>query len=329
MNRSTWLSVVAPFALWASVASAQDWKDISRDESKLIFRGEEVGFTEPIRISRRVRWSGLSGVGSYEVIEENHQWRTNSSQAELLIAYHNHPGVVWKRDYVKLQDEITMWEYIKKQAKDFGSPAQVRSQVGNFDLVSFALADRPERSCLGFRTYTGGTGGETGQLAKYRVVGFFCSSDKAQASAANAEGLFSRIGIQGEYVPPRRAPLTAAAPSTTPPPVASASPSTSSQRVPLAVQWEGVDAPMAGELLLTGDGRSGRIEFKLARDNATCSGTWSLTEGSAGAATKGMWATACSNGYTATGTYESPGPGRGTGKGTDSSGKNVRLSFGS
>ncbi|MBM3509179.1 MAG: hypothetical protein FJX61_03440 [Alphaproteobacteria bacterium] len=98
-------------------------------------------------------------------------------------------------------------------------------------------------------------------------------------------------------------------------------------RIPLAVLWDGIDSPLSGTMTVSSD-EGGRLAFTIPRDGATCSGMWSKSSGGASGVSRGTWAAACSNGQSATGTYESAGTQSGSGRGTDANGRTVRMSFG-
>lgn len=96
------------------------------------------------------------------------------------------------------------------------------------------------------------------------------------------------------------------------------------QRRPIAIEWGGETRPVAGEISFREKDRNGVINMTLPGDGASCEGTYSFGPGRSGS-----WAVACTNGVTATGTFQAFGSGNGSeGTGVDNKGNVVRFTIG-
>ena len=93
---------------------------------------------------------------------------------------------------------------------------------------------------------------------------------------------------------------------------------------PIAVRWEGIGELVAGTLALQQGKRRGQMAMTLPRGDGKCEGTYALA-----AQRRGTWSVACTNGLTASGTFEAFGTGQGSaGKGTDNKGRSLRFTVG-
>jgi len=95
------------------------------------------------------------------------------------------------------------------------------------------------------------------------------------------------------------------------------------ERRPIAIQWEGKESLIAGEVEISSKGR-GKISVSLPDKDASCSGTFAYTNRQAG-----IWTVACTSGEAASGTFKGRGSGKGSnGEGTDNNGRYVKFTIG-
>jgi len=107
------------------------------------------------------------------------------------------------------------------------------------------------------------------------------------------------------------------------PPVAV--PKTLADTRPIALQWDGYARLISGTVTIVEGQRRGTVRATLPDGDGTCSGIFEYTSTKAG-----QWAVSCTNGLSATGTFEALGTGNGsTGLGTDIKGKRVEFTIGS
>jgi hypothetical protein len=94
-------------------------------------------------------------------------------------------------------------------------------------------------------------------------------------------------------------------------------------RRPIALQWEGKESLIAGEIEVSSEG-GGKISLSLPDNDVSCSGTFAYIDRPAG-----IWTVACTNGEAAAGTFKGLGSGKGsTGQGTDNNGRSVKFTIG-
>ena len=99
--------------------------------------------------------------------------------------------------------------------------------------------------------------------------------------------------------------------------------------VPMAISWVGVENLMIGKLSFTQN--AGKGEIRATAGALSCRGNWQFVSGEYGTSNvpRGTWAMTCSNGKAAAGSYVSTKPANGTGRGRDTDGNDVKLTFGS
>jgi len=93
---------------------------------------------------------------------------------------------------------------------------------------------------------------------------------------------------------------------------------------PIALRWDGYLKLISGTAHLSDRGLKGNVKATLPGGEGECSGLFEFTGSSSG-----QWAVACTNGLSATGTFESFGSGKGSaGIGTDAKGNRVEFTVG-
>lgn len=93
---------------------------------------------------------------------------------------------------------------------------------------------------------------------------------------------------------------------------------------PLAVQWDAQGGLLSGTVRLVEQGRRGTIQVDLPEGRGSCTGAHEMQ-----ADGRGVWSVACSNGATASGTFQALGAGKGsTGSGADAKGGKVQFTIG-
>jgi hypothetical protein len=92
----------------------------------------------------------------------------------------------------------------------------------------------------------------------------------------------------------------------------------------LAVNWDGFDGALAGEITYRHGERGGNLQIALPDLQTVCAGSYTAID-----QTRGSWEVACPDGLTASGEYDGFGTGRGAqGQGIDSRGQRVRFMVG-
>ena len=98
----------------------------------------------------------------------------------------------------------------------------------------------------------------------------------------------------------------------------------STERRPIAVEWDGYRSLFAGYIELSDTGREGRISVTLPDNEGTCSGTYRYDDDR-----HGTWSITCTNGLAAAGEVQRYGKGQGSsGEGVDARGNKVRFTVG-
>jgi hypothetical protein len=93
---------------------------------------------------------------------------------------------------------------------------------------------------------------------------------------------------------------------------------------PIALRWDGYASLVSGTLSLVDGATRGSINAALPGGDGQCTGAFEYT-----AANAGNWSVLCSNGMSATGTFEAFGRGKGSaGKGKDLKGNTVEFTVG-
>ena len=102
-----------------------------------------------------------------------------------------------------------------------------------------------------------------------------------------------------------------------------ASSGSTTEKRPIAIEWEGKESLIAGEVEISSKER-GKISVSLPDKDASCSGTFAYTNPQAG-----IWTIACTSGEAASGTFKGRGSGKGSnGEGTDNNGRYVKFTIG-
>jgi len=100
--------------------------------------------------------------------------------------------------------------------------------------------------------------------------------------------------------------------------------STRTEKRPIAINWEGKNQLMLGQVELPVSGAAGKISFSQPNGLVKCSGTFSFKDRSSG-----VWAAACTTEETLSGSFISPGQGKAiTGTGTDREGNAIKFTVG-
>ncbi len=103
-----------------------------------------------------------------------------------------------------------------------------------------------------------------------------------------------------------------------------ASTGSTTEKRPIAVEWDGYTSLFAGYIEFPDTGRDGRISATLPDNEGTCSGTYHYD-----ADRHGTWSITCTNGLAASGDVQSYGKGQGaSGEGVDARGNKVRFTIG-
>lgn len=91
----------------------------------------------------------------------------------------------------------------------------------------------------------------------------------------------------------------------------------------IAVQWEGVDGPIAGYVQITDEGKFEKIDLTLPRGLGQCTGKANYKQPN-----RGLWFVKCGDGLTASGAFFAHGSGKGaSGDGYDNNGRDVKFTI--
>jgi hypothetical protein len=121
------------------------------------------------------------------------------------------------------------------------------------------------------------------------------------------------------------APATVPIPAAVVEPRVAVTPAAMTTTRPIALRWDGYANLVSGTLSLVDGATRGSINAALPGSDGQCTGAFEYT-----AANAGNWSVLCSNGMSATGTFEAFGRGKGSaGKGKDLKGNTVEFTVGS
>lgn len=203
-------------------------------------------------------------------------------------------------------------QYHKITANGFTLPEATRRFQTNGKLY-YLVGSKDRINCASFLLEGSIRSGYTNAVAN----GYLCCNDTQMTKDALEKAMLdlaSRIDFadEGKLNQVRAA---AAAPA-----AATVGPDTR----PIAVQWSGFTAPVAGVIELTQARGGGSVRMTLPNNEGSCTGTYALAN-----ASTGSWLLSCTNGLTADGTMQTHGAGRGsTGTGKDSLGRTVQFTIG-
>ncbi len=154
-----------------------------------------------------------------------------------------------------------------------------------------------------------------------RIVGYYCGSQGGSLSDQRIAEIVSAVGVKDEKGPEPLAGWKAAK---------AGKGIEEGVELPLKARWEGIQENLTGKFLAASTNRSGRIWFALPGKSGECTGEWSHESGEYETPEPhtGSWLLLCTNGMSASGTYVSTEPRKGTGKGKDRNGNAVNFTFG-
>lgn len=114
--------------------------------------------------------------------------------------------------------------------------------------------------------------------------------------------------------------------------VSSPSASVDNITLPVKLDWDGIGGSMKGSITVPDlrKWRNPEVPVKLAFGSITCDGSSIAQSGNwnKGETARGVFTLKCSNGRVLTGTYTSPAPGQGIGKGKDDKGADILYVYG-
>ena len=184
---------VAAFSLVLAVAdssSAQEWKDIARGQSLIVFHGEGFGFSYAAT-QRRVNFRTLEGTLTVQHTVDNQVWRGRGAGAQIILQYNDTPRASgFDRQSETLQELLENIPFIGESGAGFSGVSRGGSNLTDFEHVTFTAQSA---DCVGFRGYAKHT---VVTYYQYLLFGFACTTDGAPA--ADLRALFAAIGISGE-----------------------------------------------------------------------------------------------------------------------------------
>ncbi|MCZ6623818.1 MAG: hypothetical protein O7B35_06240, partial [Deltaproteobacteria bacterium] len=210
----------------------------------------------------------------------------------------------------------------------FGEKGQVkalekgkqRNLLGPVDYQKFSVGPI---QCVAFaQTWdTSGDPREHRSAGTKLIFGHYCGSQGESLSDQRVAEIVSAVGVKADEVPEPPAGYKAAK---------AGKGIEEGVELPLKARWEGIQENLTGKFLAASTNRSGRIWFALPGKSGECTGEWSHESGEYETPEPhtGSWSLLCTNGMSASGTYVSSEPRKGTGKGKDRNGNVVNFTFG-
>jgi hypothetical protein len=291
-------------------AVALEWKNVSREKSKIIAFGDPLGLT--------YQHSSQADSGNYEKAYDYQYWKGDRRWLKLQT-------VRWTTSYGSWamiwdwEDQLANWKFLKDKAAQWGAESSINNPLGKLEYRYFLL---DTHYCFFVKQLFGAAPAGRPNII---LVGYYCQKGKIKRALPKL--MLSMIGYRGEGAPETPTEQLARSPVTAEPTVAA----TNVKRFELqiAFSWEGYQDLMLGRMYAEQEGKKGTFKVPLPNEAGDCQGTWQWISGQYGTdiLPYGTWAIACANGLAASGTYKSTEAIKGTGIGTDAKGRKVNMTY--
>jgi hypothetical protein len=290
----------------------------SEELPNVVIVSPEFEGIEPRLFSRR---SGNTTINSWLWLVVGHRAELGYQSADYGIVLLSHTP---RSD----EDVIRGWNYFKKSGySNLRSREKIRTRIGS---IKYLTLNARGNACFAFEQFFGIAQDDLGRNNKL-LRGYYCRSGTADIAYETVKRIITEIhmGFSGK----ERSLVTNAVIGPTAAPSSKISETVSVGRpaaIPFKIHWPATGDALQGDMQVSGSQGSGSIRFDERNAEFNCSGSWKYAEGSYSSANKpkGVWAISCTNGRAVTGTYRSEKPGRGTGRGLDDQGREVKIQYG-